>query len=105
MDDFQFIPTTPANTLQPVTAAANDIEIDDYDIVLVNGAARKFQDVIKILLTSQGANLVYAYYGTALSNAPGTRGTTNLNSLIQNSVSQAFASLQAQEESTDPSEP
>ena len=87
-----------------VTPRFNDIVIEDYDIVVVNGPTRKAQDVIKMLLTGQGKNLVYPTYGTLLSRGPVQRDAASRNDLLSDSVKEAIAWLQKQETSTDPAE-
>jgi hypothetical protein len=101
MDDLFLIGQNIGKFIEP---RFNDLDIENYDIVLVNGPLRKAQDVIKALLTGQGNNLIYPAYGTLLGLGQVPRSTTDRNNLISDSVKEGIAWLQQQETSTDPSE-
>ena len=88
---------------QSYAAQFNDIDVADYDIVLIDGVERKTQDILKALMTAQGSNLIFASYGTAWPSIGSRIAPTNADS-IANSVSQTLGYLQAMETSAVPSE-
>src|SRR5882757_2272531 len=98
MDDLFLI--DQSHTGLPIEPKFDDLEIENYDLVVISGPARKAQDLIKILLTQQGQNLIYPSYGTVLGGAPGQRAISSLNDMIADTVKEATAWLQQQEEST-----
>lgn len=102
MEDLFLVDQTHAG--QPVQTKYNDLEIEDYDLKVLEGPARKVQDVIKALLTQQGSNLVYPTYGTVLVNTPGQRNADGLDNLISETIKECMAWLQRIEESTRPDE-
>lgn len=102
MEDLFLIDQTHAG--QPVQTRYNDLDIENYDLVVLTGPARKVQDVIKALLTKQGSSLIYPSYGTILTSVPGTRGVDNINTLISDTIKEAMAWLQKIEESDSPDE-
>lgn len=90
---------------QPITAAFNDLEIENYDIVTISGTARKTQDVIKALVTTKGSNLAYPNYGSDFSKSIGARAADTVNNGdISDSISEAMGYLKRMETSTDPHE-
>lgn len=101
MFDLHLIHLPPSN--QPVSALLNDIEVVDYDLYLVDGVLRKTQDILKILLTEIGTNLIYENYGSDLQKV-GKRATAQVAEDIGNSIAQAMGYLQAVETSTKPDE-
>lgn len=102
MLDLKLI-TLPQNR-EPVSAKYNDIRVEDYDLVLVEGVERKTQDILKILLTRVAANLVYPNYGSELPNIVGKRAIAQIVDTISESIVKAMGYLQAMEESTKPDE-
>jgi phage baseplate assembly protein W len=88
----------------PVSPKFNDIEVEDFDLKTVEGVTRKTQDIIKILLTSLGANPVYPTYGSELPNVVGRRATADVTEVILDSIIRALGFVQAIETSTNPAE-
>ena len=102
MKDLQLIHLPAAG--DPMSPKFNDIEVENYDLKLIDGASRKTQDIIKILLTRLGANPVYPTYGSELPNVFGKRATPAVNDTILESIVKALGFVQAIETSTIPSE-
>lgn len=101
MKDVAFI--SAPNPALPVTPEDNDVLFSDGDIVTVEGHARKFQDIAKILLTRLGSDPVFPTYGSEVASAAGARAV-EANGRIEDSVVQAMTFLADIEESDQPSE-
>ncbi len=101
MFDLKLITLPPSN--QPVSPVLNDIQVENYDLAVIDGVTRKTQDILKILLTQIGSNLIYTNYGADLQKV-GKRATAQVAEDISNSISQAMGYLQAMESSNSPSE-
>ena len=94
----------PDGTL-PVSSKFNDLRIENYDLVTVDGQYRKAQDVVKILVTAQQSNPVYPLYGSTLSSIPGTRKVDEeVTDLVREAVIQCLGFVQAIETSPKTSE-
>lgn len=87
----------------PVAADDNDILFAKGDFVVVEGQERKFQDVVKILETAIGSNLVFPTYGSALPTVPGTVDIS-INEKIRETIISAIAFLVEVETSRELSE-
>ena len=71
----------------------NDLQIGvNNDFALVSGLDETTQDVQKILLTEQGANLLFPLYGTTMQSLIG--GKVNLNAIAGNIQQQITQALQ-----------
>jgi len=74
----------------------NDLQIDpaNNDFALVSGLAETVQDVQKVLLTEQGANLSFPLYGTTLQSLIGGKINPNIiGSTVQQQITQALQVL------------
>lgn len=101
MFDLKLITLPPSS--QPVSPVLNDIQVENYDLAVIDGVVRKTQDILKILLTQIGSNLIYVNYGSDLQQV-GKRSTSQIAEDISNSITQAMGYLQAMETSNSPSE-
>jgi hypothetical protein len=102
MFDLKLITLPPSS--EPVSPKFNDIEVVDYDLLLLDGVRRKTQDILKILLTRVTANLIFPNYGSELPNVVGSRATLDVVDRISDSIVKAMGYLQAMETSTKPDE-
>ncbi len=84
----------------------NDIAFNEYnDLELISGTSRTRQNIIKILLTTRGANLKYPHYGTYLQRIGDLpHDMSQKQVLIRESIIQALKYLQIIEESDDEEE-
>lgn len=73
----------------------NDLQIGvNNDFTLVSGLTETVQDVQKILLTEQGANLLFPLYGTTMQSLIGSKINTNVVAgEIQQQITQALQIL------------
>lgn len=102
MKDAFLIPQQ--DVLTPVSARFNDLVIENHDIKTVEGPRRKTQDVVKIMITRQGENLIYPSYGALLQAVQGARNTVDIGEKLADGTKEAMAWLREMEESNDPSE-
>ena len=102
MKDLQLLDSTHPDLA--VAAERNDIVLNGNEFVTIEDAPRKVQDVIKALITQVGSNNVYPNYGSRLPSLPGTRKDANFTEAVADSVLYTMGYLQANEESTKPSE-
>ncbi len=85
----------------------NDLQLGpDHDFTLVSGLTETTQDVLKILLTEQGANAQFPLYGTTLQSAIGGKINQNIiASTVQQQITQALQILfLLTQDRTEPSE-
>ena len=101
MFDLKLITLPPSN--QPVSPLLNDIQVENYDLMVIDGVSRKTQDILKILLTEVGTNLIYTNYGSDLQQV-GKRATSQVAEDISASIVRSMGYLQAIETSNVPSE-
>jgi hypothetical protein len=73
----------------------NDLQIGtNNDFTLVSGLQETTQDVLKILLTEQGANDLFPLYGTTLQSAIGNKVNPNtIGGTVQQQITQALQIL------------
>lgn len=105
MSDLQlatFINPSGPNFPQPAPGVtlffgeqSNDLIIGtNQDFSLISGLAETTQDVQKILLTEQGANVLFPLYGTTLQSLIGNKINTNtLSSTVQDQITTALQIL------------
>ena len=91
MKDLMLLKFPPQ--IAPVNPVLNDIEFGDNDCVMVEGPARRQQDIAKILITEAGANPIFPTYGSSLPDIPGSRDTPQILSQISDGVIQALGFL------------
>lgn len=75
--------------------ASNDLIIGtNQDFVLVSGLEETTQDVQKILVTEQGANVLFPLYGTLLQSLIGSKVNPNvISGSVQQDIVQALQVL------------
>jgi hypothetical protein len=73
----------------------NDLQIgSNNDFILVSGLQETTQDVLKILLTEQGANDLFPLYGTTLQSVIGNKINPNtIGGTVQQQITQALQIL------------
>jgi len=73
----------------------NDLQIgSNNDFTLVSGLQETTQDVLKILLTEQGANDLFPLYGTTLQSVIGNKVNPNtIGGTVQQQITQALQIL------------
>lgn len=101
MKDLAFLASP--NPRVAVSPDDNDIAFANGEAVTVEGPARKFQDIAKILLTRIGADPVFPTYGSEIPNVVGNRAI-GADDKITDGVLEAMAFLVEVEESTRPDE-
>ncbi len=88
----------------PISSQFNDLEFEDNDIKTIDGHNRKRQDLIKALITEQGALIPYPGYGSKFTQVVAQRASSDVNSTLADAFKETLAYLQAVEESPLPSE-
>lgn len=90
MKDIAFL-SAPSPTVA-ISPDANDVRFDGGDVVMVEGHARKFQDIAKILLTRFGADSAFPTYGSQIPNVVGNRAI-DVDALVSDGVVESIAFL------------
>jgi hypothetical protein len=88
-------PPQQGNPPQYFGEQTNDLQIgSNNDFTLVTGLEETQQDILKILLTEQGDNILFPLYGTTLQSVIGNKVNPNtIAGTVQQQITQALQIL------------